>query len=241
MDFFRQICSGAMLPYTILLGVVVFYWLVVIAGFLDIDVLDFLGFGLDGAAEGAAEAATEAAAEAAAEGAAEAMTDGIDGSLDALDGSEGLLNSVLGFLNLGRVPVTIIFSFIVLQMWVMAYLFNWLISPRLVQFVPAVVLGIVAFAGTGVVSLFLAGLTTRPFRDVFKTETTHGAGHLVGSTCKIKTSRVTPKFGQAELKVEDSFLLIAVRCAEDAGLKRGDEAVIVGFNEERNTYDIRKL
>ena len=68
--------------YTILLVVVVVYWLFVVLGALDIDMLDI------GDADGLLEGGTEGGAEALAEGAVEGLADGaFEGAGEALDGA----------------------------------------------------------------------------------------------------------------------------------------------------------
>ena len=226
-----------MLPYTVLLGLVVLYWLIIIIGVIDIDFLDFGDFGLDSVVEGAGDGIAEASAE----GVTEAVGDGGAPTEAPGASTHGALHSVLSFLNLGRVPVTVIVSFLSLKMWILAYFYYVYVSPKLSLGVPAMVISLGLFTVIFVVSLFSTGLTTRPFRKLFHHATTHGHHNLMGKICKVKTTEVTPEFGQAELRVDDSFLLLSVRCKDGTNFSKGDEAVITFYNPERDVYEIKKI
>lgn len=221
-EFFQQIFSPAMLPFTILMLIVAGYWLVVIFGMIDIEILDFGDFDVGSLVEDISESTGEVV---------EAATGSTESSLHAL----------LGFINIGTVPVTIILSIITFQMWLMAYFVNSLLPDAMKGMMPFIIFIMLLFMILGIVSIFLTGLTSRPFRKVFKIKTTHGHAYLVGKICKIKTSEVTPTFGQAELQVKDSHLLLSVRATGANNLKKGGEAVILGYNKAKDTYNVKEI
>lgn len=232
-EFFHRIIEPGMLPYTVILGLVVLYWLIVIIGVIDIDFLDFGDFGLDSVIDGAGEGLVE--------GAAEGVTEGGALTESAAGGSSGAIHSILSFLNLGRVPITVIISFLSLKMWILAYLYYFYVYAKLSLSIPAIILSIGLFSVIFIVSLFLTGLTTRPFRKLFHHATTHGHHNLMGQICKIKTTEVTSDFGQAELRVDNSFLLLSVRCKDGTQFTKGDEAVVTSYNPEKDLYEIKKM
>ncbi|MEL7370031.1 MAG: glycine zipper family protein, partial [Myxococcota bacterium] len=90
--FLQQIMAMPTVVFTALLGIVIVYWLFVVIGALDVDMID-VGADLDGIAEGAAEGAMEGAAEGAMEGAtegamegaAEGATEGIGGAVESAE------------------------------------------------------------------------------------------------------------------------------------------------------------
>lgn len=219
MEFFQEIFAPAMLPYTVALLAVVGYWLVVILGAADIEFLEALGFG---AAEEAGETVGEAAN-------------------SAGEAAGGALQSIFGFLNFGVVPLTVILSFAILKTWVFAYLIHHNLGPHLVDLAPPIVVGLLTFVVCSTAAVLLTGLTTRPFRKLFKVTTTHGAHHLIGHTCTVRTSKANNRFGQAEMRVNDSFLTLTVRTRDDETLAKGDEAVIVDYDTQEAVYFIRKM
>ena len=238
-EFFKFIAQPGMLPYSILLALALAYWLMVIIGFVGLDLLDFhvhvpdVGEAAGGAVDGAAHAA--------ADGAAHAAGEGVGGAAEAAEGTFGALKAILGFLNFGKVPVTIVGSFIALKMWILAYCYYSLLAPRfqaLAPWIPGIVLAGASLLLILLTSAFLTGLTTRPMRRIFAHRSTHGSEYLIGSTCKIKTSRVDATFGQAELKSDDSFLLISVRCDATSDLAKGDDALIIDYDQEKDIYTV---
>lgn len=194
-----------MIVYTVMLGVVLLYWLVVIIGFVDLDILD------------------------------------IDADVDAdIPDAGGALHAVLNFLNIGQVPLTVIVSFMTLKMWVFALIYNAMFSSLVVGLFAgaAVVCGVLAFFVFFFAALFLTGVSTAPLRRLFEYSTTMGGGALLGADCVIKTSKVTGDFGQAEIQVDDSFMLLSVRCDEENQLSKGDTAIIASYDPETNIYQV---
>lgn len=212
-----------MFPYTVLLGLMVFYWVVVIIGVIDIGILDFFDFGDFGGIGEAAEGAGEA----------------VEGAGEAAEGLDGVLSGILGFLSLGQVPVTVVLSLLILKMWFLALLMTLYLPASLRDVVPPLILGAAGFAVAFILSVMLTGLTARPLRRVFARNPVRGHEHLVSQICKIKSMRVTEKLGHAELHVRNSFLLLEVRSKEEEELKRGDEAVIVSYDHDSDVYQVR--
>jgi hypothetical protein len=105
IEIFHESIRWANLPYTILLGLILFYWLLVILGALDIDLADF-----------------------------DFLSD-VDTDLDgAVPTETGWLAGVLQFLNLGQVPTMIVASFMAISLWSGSILLNhyWSIPSSLV-------------------------------------------------------------------------------------------------------------
>lgn len=217
-----------MLPFTIPFLMVLAYWLFVICTGLDFG-SEALDGALDGVLDGAVDAATDGAIEAAADGALEA-------------GAESLLGMILNFLNLGKVPATIVLSLIILKMWTFAYIYHILLKPSVGGFaIPVMAITIMAsFAIVGG-AVILTAYTTRPLRKLFIDKILHGAQHLVGEICIIKTSKVSARSGQAEMKIDDNPLIFMVCCSQENGLTKGSEAVIVDYDSKKNIYEVRPL
>lgn len=94
-EIFHESIRSANLPYTILLGGILLYWLLVILGALDIDLCDF-----------------------------DFLSD-VDADFDTTVPSEsGWLAGVLQFLNLGQVPTMIVASFMAISLWAGSVILN---------------------------------------------------------------------------------------------------------------------
>jgi membrane protein implicated in regulation of membrane protease activity len=241
----------------VLLGLVVLYWLIVIVGALDIEVLEFLSGSTDGlgeSVEGAAEGidgafeGIEGAVEGI-DGAAEGLegaAEGVEGAAEGIDGAgesagQGVLSGVLGFAGVGQVPLTIILSVLILLMWLAALVMTTVLPAGVGDVLSPMFLWFICFGVVFALCFVATAFLLRPFRGVFALKTTRGHQFLVGRICRIKSGRVTPRYGQAELRVDDSFLLIAVRCPDDSALRKGDEAVITGYDTDRDVYEVTKL
>ena len=95
IEIFHESIRWGNLPYTLLLGLVLIYWLLVILGALDIDLGDFDFFG------------------------------DVDTDLDTTIPTEtGWLAGVLQFLNLGQVPTMIVVSFMTISLWAGSIILN---------------------------------------------------------------------------------------------------------------------
>ncbi|HYG78320.1 MAG TPA: hypothetical protein VEK08_25180 [Planctomycetota bacterium] len=153
----------------------------------------------------------------------------------------GLLSSVLAFLNFGTVPLSMIGSAGVLFGWVSTMLMQLYLQPTLVQMMPAFAAGTVIFGASTIGSLISAGLATRPLRGAFKIQTFEAGDKLIDQVCKVTTSRVDGSFGEARLETDGAPILLSVRCRRANKLTVGMDAVIVGYDEATNIYEIGEL
>ncbi len=64
---------------------------------------------------------------------------------------------------------------------------------------------------------------------------------IVGKTCVITTSQVTPSHGQAEFASDGAPLLLNVRTKEGDTLALGDEALILDHDQHENVYTVMKF
>lgn len=177
---------------------------------------------------------------------ADAHADGGDaeGHHDAHAHAEGpgVLNSLMGFMNIGTVPVSIVATAVIFIGWILSMLLTLYTKPALETFLPAFLIGglflILALAG----GCLAGSLATRPLRTVFKIQTQHGGRALIEKFCTVTTDRVNEKFGEATLKMHGSSpLLLSVRCPHENKLKKGRLAVIVDYDKETNTYQVTDL
>lgn len=94
-DFLHALASGGVAPFTVLLVAAVLYWLLVILGALDLDLLHLGG-------DHGGEAGHDA---------------GHDGPGD---GHHSLFTGLFEFLSIGKVPITVILSLLVFSGWSVA-------------------------------------------------------------------------------------------------------------------------
>ncbi len=244
--------------FTVPVGLVMLYWVSVLVGAVDIELfegaIDGAADGIDGAMEGAVEGAMDAALDGAVEGAVEGAVDGaMEGAAEALDAVEGVdvdvdadvggLGAIrwLAFIfRLGKVPVTITATLILLCGWTISFLFAWQLGGRF-DVPPAAfsagVLGVSTVAGVA-----FANVMSRPLEPVFTMAVARDRQSLVGEICEVSTGRVDERFGQAMAMLDGDDLLFPIRCdGDDNGLKRGSEALIVSYDKTREAFVVEPL
>ncbi len=145
---------------------------------------------------------------------------------------------VLRFLNIGRVPLVVWFSVFAVVYWLVTLLFDRLLdNPDLRE---SLFYAAQYAVRNLVLGVLLAKVLTQPLRDKFEPVEPNRAEDLIGRQCQITTSEVTRSFGQAQVPTDAAPLLLNVRVKEDP-LAKGDRAVIVDFDPEKNVYFVEKM
>jgi len=220
-EFFYEVLRPVNLPFTAMLAAVVFYWMLVLLGALDfnsepgIDV----AHGHDVHVEGAV-------------GGHDAEH---GGAMDAHDG--GAFKALLQFLNFGNVPSMIVVSIIVLSMWTVSMISNRMLNPG------SYLIAFGLLVPNLIITAIITKVATAPLVKIFTALNKEYEEHkpVVGRTCRILTSEVTDKFGQAEIETSGSPLVINVRAYSDARFEKGESALIIKEDREKNLYTVAKL
>ncbi|WP_437521490.1 glycine zipper family protein [Sorangium sp. So ce726] len=231
--------------FTVALALALIYWLFVLLGAVDLDLLGgahgdaapHLG-GLEGAAKGALEGAVKGSLEGAAkgslEGAAKGTADGADGAEDA--------GSLLAALQLHRVPATVSLTLIAAFGWFTSALSTVLVEPLwLGSGLPHWTLGAAVLAGSLVVAVLSTSLAVRPLGPLFVTRHAQSKKDLVGRVCVISTGRVDDRFGQATIDEGGASHILDVRCDTPGALRRGDRALLVSWDPDREVFSVEPL
>jgi len=143
------------------------------------------------------------------------------------------LNNALAFFNLGRIPLMVFLSFVALPLWAGSVLVNYYTSNA------SWLLGIVFFAPLLVGSLLLAKILTLPFVKLFAAlEKDHDAsGSPVGKVCTMVLPASRERMGQAAVRiVSGAPLMLNVRAASAAELRKGDMALVIDFDAQQRCY-----
>ncbi|MCC7539804.1 MAG: glycine zipper family protein [Deltaproteobacteria bacterium] len=245
--FLAAILSFPAVVFTALLGVVVVYWLLVVLGALDLDLLGGKAEGavkgitegvLEGATKGVAEGVLEGATKGVAEGALEGATKGVAEGAAGSDGhvEGGGASGLLSALRLRSAPVTVVASLVVFHGWLLSTLGSVYAQPPLATFLG----GIGASAALLVLATLLAigatSIAVRPLERFFVTHAAPQHGQLTGKVAVVTTGRVDAKFGQASLEDGGAGLLLQVRCDHPNELSRGKKALLVSWEAEREAF-----
>jgi hypothetical protein len=199
LELFAEAIRPINLAFTILLAVIVLYWVLVSFGALGLD--------LGGDAE-------------------------LEGDADG-----GWLSSILGFINIGEVPVTIVLSFLALFAWAQSIVVNYYLTGG------STLLGLAAIVPILCVSAVATRFCTMPFRPLMRALNRDREEHLpiVGRTCQIMTTEANAQFGQAQIETKGAPVVINVRIADGAPLLRGSTGLIVRQDSERDVYYVVPL
>jgi hypothetical protein len=140
----------------------------------------------------------------------------------------------LKFLNLGEVPAMVVFSVLILSMWVFNVLANayWTGGSALLM---GIALGV-----NLVVSAVVTRYVTLPFKPLFRmlSRDHDEKVTIIGQPCRILTSEATPTFGQAEVNTSGAPILINVRTLGDAIIPKGQLAVVVREDADSRIFFI---
>ena len=161
---------------------------------------------------------------------------GLDGDLDP-DGSGRLLSGALGFMGAGQVPVMFVMSLLVLFLWLIAVVSNYYLNPGQAWW-----LALVLLVPNFIASLVLTRLLIVPLKPLFAAlhKDYDKAIPIVGQICSVTTGEVTESFGQATIETEGAPILINVRISSGDPLVRGDQALVVEEDREKQLYKVVK-
>ncbi len=212
-------------PFTAALGVAVLYWLLVIVGAAGVDLLDGAGDGAAGGVKAAGEALSGGL-----KAAGDVLAAGKAGA-EAAQAKSGVFET----LGLGGVPVTVAFTALTFFAWATSVgVVSWLhpegLALRLAVFVGSLVAGLVA--GSAV---------TRPLRRVFTSAEGRRRDQLVGHLCTVTSTKVDAGFGTAEVSDGGAAIAVHVVCHKQNGLKKGDAALLIAYDAQKDTYDVEPL
>ncbi len=153
----------------------------------------------------------------------------------------GFFVSMLGFVGVGKVPVTLIVTVLMFLQGILGLVFNYYLFNEfsLSQALNWLV-GIAGFVLTFFVALYSTAYIMRPlypfFQDYGKAEK---SANLVGKAASITSGKATLNFGQAKIKLDDGDSVeVTVRCTEGFEAKYGERVLVVDYDAEKNIYYI---
>ena len=205
---FEFAIAGANVIPTLLLIFIMFYWLTVLIGAIDMDAFDI---DLD-------------------------MDADVDAGTDLGDGhAEGgleWLNSLLRFFNLGRIPLMVFLTFLILPLWLFCIIVNDFFGFH--GLLPGLLTLVVGFW----VCLFVAKVLTMPFVKLFDKLDEDKNYSAIGKICVLKSSIVAGRLGQAEV-IRDGGgapIILTVCAPKGVDLSRGERALVLEHQPDRSCY-----
>ncbi len=219
-ELFNAAFSSINLFPTILLLLILAYWLFVIVGALD---MDFLNIEVDtGDIDVDVDADVEVDMDADAD---------IDSDVDT-HGALISMNSVLTFFNLGRVPFMLLLSFFILPMWIISILTNHIIHNQ------SLAIAFLLLIPNIILSLVVSKVLTTPFAVLYtRMSKNNDAGFkYTGKICKIILPASDNRIGQAEINHNNSTYRINVQTKEGTQIEKGESALVINYIENKKCY-----
>ncbi len=220
--------------FTVLLGVVLVYWAFVMVGVIHI------GEGSEGALDGHIDGATKGLLQGAADHGGGGGGDDFDLDLDDGGEPQGVLAAVMSALHLRSVPATVVFSLIVTFAWLVSVVTMQSVT-RLMPALRGAPLAFGVLLASVILALPLTSIVARPLAKVFAPKHAPVKSDFIGRTCVVRTGSVTAKFGEATLHDGGAGLVLRVRVDGEQLLGRGEQALIVDYDPERETYLVEPM
>ncbi|MGJ7555504.1 ubiquinone biosynthesis protein [Variovorax sp. RB3P1] len=192
--------------YTVLLGVVVIYWVLAMLGMVDIE-----HSGLDVDVH---------------------MHTHADGDTSDV----GQLASYVVAMGLNGVPFSVAVSLLVLVSWTVCCLGGEWLLPLVPTLPLQLLAGTVLLVASAVIAIPITAVAIRPLRGLFVTHTAVTNAALVGQLCRVVTGVVNEKDGRADVARRGASLNIRVWATTPNTLKRGSQALIVEYDEVAGRY-----
>jgi hypothetical protein len=145
---------------------------------------------------------------------------------------------MLRFFGLGDIPLMVLLTVLVLSLWALAILANYLINPG-----GSILIALALLVPNFVVSLFVMKYATAPLKPFYRAlqKDPDAPVPVIGRTGVVRSSEVTDSFGQIEVPTKGSPLYLNARTAQgEVPLKKGDEALIYRFLKEAGIYLVRR-
>ena len=231
-EFFQECIHNVNLPATVLLVVMLMYWMLVIVGLVGLDAMD-LDLDLDADVGLDADIGMDADVGDVGGGISTAPGTQVGGG-SSTTGNEGALRALFDFFYLGEVPIVIIGTFFVFFFWIFTVVTNHLMNPEMSIFIAAAWL----FPNI-LVSLVLTRYCMIPFAILFRKDGPEDRTRpeMVGVIGNVTTSEVTETFGQMEVKMPgEPEITLNVRTRTGKTLSRRDAARIISFDPDEGTF-----
>lgn len=166
----------------------------------------------------------------------------LDASVDGSSGDVSFFTTILGFLNVGKVPLMVLLMTLFASWGLTGLICNRILGYKLLNAIP--IISSVSAGIALVVSIFsvkyLALLVVMIFPESEKAATHYD---LIGKPAIVTTGRVTTAFGKARVAL-DSGARMQITCwirEGDEEPSRGEEVLLVDYDPATMTFEVSKL
>ncbi len=233
-SYLDTMSSFPALPFTILLGIILLYWLFVVLGglgtaFTQHQDLETGGDSLDAEAD------------------LEMDGDGFEFSHESPESVDFIVSDfrdssvedwLFHYFSVAGVPLTIGLSFWLLVAWVFSMLGTRYLVMPIVESQPQLLHALLVLFASLILARPLAALLTYPLRPLFACHQVRAGSCLLGKECVVLSARVDGYFGQAVYYNDGPGIILWVRARVPNTLCQGSKAVILNYDRRQRIYDI---
>lgn len=224
-DLLQETVKLHNLPFTILLLVVLVYWLIAMIGLIDIEAgaMD-IDADLDLDVDVDMDLDVDVDAD-------------IDSDFDLSDQAAGLTsNGLLRFAGLGEAPLIFILSLLALFLWATNFLANHYLNPQgslkiaLLLFVPVLIL-----------SAFLARISIKPFAPLMRyIRSKEPEAQIIGSIGVVESGQLDQEFGRITINFDGRPQLITAVLSDNFAVQnKGSKIMVVSKRQDSEIYVVR--
>lgn len=223
IDLLQETVKLHNLPFTILLLVVVVYWLIASIGLVDLD-------------GGVADADVDLDVDVDLDMDIDADLD-VDTDFELSDHASGLTsNGLLKFAGLGEAPLIFILSLLALFLWATNFLANYYINPE-----GSLKTAFLLLIPVLIVSFILARLSIKPFAPLMKyIRSKEPVAQIAGSIGKVESGKLDHEFGRITVDFDGRPQLIrAVLTDQHEPLQKGAQVLVIQKQTDSDVYLVR--
>ncbi len=209
-DLFHAAFHQVNLLPTILLLLVILYWIMVIVGALDLGFGDFdIEMEVDVDADFDVDTHIE-----------------VDGHVETnaeVSSGPGLFNEILSFFNLGKVPFMVFMTALCLPLWFISMNVNHYMGISVFW------ISFLILIPNFMVSLMISKIATTPFVGIFNrlNDDAMHKSELVGKIGRVTLRCDSKSIGQIEVRLEGESFILTAKTREGIEIPKGAQAIIV--------------
>lgn len=215
---------------TVIMGVLVIYWLFVFIGGIGLDDLDLgFDFDMDIPEPDVADIGIDDAA---------IVPEASDNDAEMpVEKSPGFFIKFLNFLNVGKVPFMLIFSALKFFTWI-----GSLITTQFVDVTPWGAWSLLILIPLLLISVFLTKFATAPLAKFFKAIGYKGeeAIDFLGRSGKMLSTIHAEKIGTAEFIIDKNPIKLNVKSIDGEEIKYGEYVLVIDEAEDKKVYLVNK-
>ena len=164
-----------------------------------------------------------------------------------LDGPDLDTGAGVGLFSFGSLPITLVVGMLSGFGWLSALSLEILLRPHLGSWINestlgSILWGIAVLVAAALVALFATSRCAKLLQPLFIVQTFHTGESIIGQSATVASLSVTASHGQARFTGHKKNADITLQIVSDEeGLAENDLVSIVGYDNERNVYDVRLL